>query len=71
MPDKTSLDSRFNTVFLPVNGNGRAPSSYEDGIDSYLEMLEDPLKARNIFKAIINSPKPLLLHCTAGKDRTG
>lgn len=71
LPDKTSLDSRFNTVFLPVNGNGRVPSSYEDGIDSYLEMLEDPLKARNIFKAIINSPKPLLLHCTAGKDRTG
>ena len=71
LPDKTSLDARFNTIFLPVNGNGRVPSTYEDGIDSYLEMLEDPLKARNIFKAIIHSQKPLLLHCTAGKDRTG
>lgn len=71
LPDATSKDNRFKTVYLPVNGNGRVPTSYEDGINSYLEMLEDPFKARNIFKAILNEPKPLLFHCTAGKDRTG
>mgnify|MGYP002524198424 CR=1 FL=1 len=71
LPDATSKDNRFKTIYLPVNGNGRIPTSYEDGISSYLEMLEDPFKARNIFKAILNEPKPLLFHCTAGKDRTG
>ncbi len=71
LPDATSKDNRFKTIYLPVNGNGRIPTSYEDGISSYLEMLEDPFKARNIFKAILNEEKPLLFHCTAGKDRTG
>ena len=39
--------------------------------DSYIEMLEDPSQARKILLSIMNSPKPLLLHCMAGKDRTG
>ena len=56
---------------LNVNGNGRVPKDYQDGIDSYFEMLEDPYTARLIFKTFIYAPKPLVVHCNAGKDRTG
>ena len=56
---------------LNVNGNGRIPVDHEDQIDSYFEMLEDPESARKIFLAILNAPKPVLIHCNAGKDRTG
>lgn len=69
--DKFKKDPRFNVKELSVNGNGRIPTDYEDGIDSYIEMLSDPRQARNIFLGIMNSPKPLLIHCAAGKDRTG
>ncbi len=69
--DKIKLDPRFKTIECSVNGNGRIPTDYQDGIDSYIEMLEDPRQARAVFLALMNSPKPLLLHCMAGKDRTG
>lgn len=69
--DKFKHDPRFQVIELSVNGNGRVPVDYEDGIASYVEMLEDPRQARNILLAIMNSPKPLLIHCAAGKDRTG
>jgi protein-tyrosine phosphatase len=71
IPDKTLTDSRFTTLLLPVNGNGRVPHSRADMVDSYLEMLEDPEKARKIFLALAHAEKPCVLHCTAGKDRTG
>ena len=59
------------TISLPVNGNGRIPINQEDQINSYLEMLEEPKMARDIFLALLNSEKPALIHCNAGKDRTG
>ena len=70
-PDPMKGDKRFNVIELPVNGNGRIPKDYDDGIVSYMEMVEEPYTARSIFKAILNSPKPMLIHCSAGKDRTG
>lgn len=70
-PDKTQNDSRFAEILLPVNGNGRVPKDHEDQIDSYLEMIEEPVSARRIFLAIAHGLKPLVIHCTAGKDRTG
>ncbi len=69
--DKIKSDPRFVTIECSVNGNGRIPVDYQDGIDSYIEMLEDPRQARAIFLALMNSRKPLLIHCMAGKDRTG
>ena len=74
---KESLPSPFkgrpgiNVIELNVNGNGRIPKDYDEQIETYFEMLEDPESARKIFKAILRSPKPLLMHCNAGKDRTG
>jgi protein tyrosine/serine phosphatase/8-oxo-dGTP pyrophosphatase MutT (NUDIX family) len=70
-PDKTLGDSRFTTILLPVNGNGRVPKDHADQVASYLEMLEDPSSARKIFLAIAHALKPVVIHCTAGKDRTG
>lgn len=64
-------DARFRYVSLPVNGNGRIPTSFEDQIDSYFEMLEEPYSARKIFQTILYAEKPLVFHCNAGKDRTG
>lgn len=70
-PSKTSQDPSIVTYLLPVNGNGRIPTGRLDQIESYLEMVEDPKTARPIFKTIVDAPKPLLIHCNAGKDRTG
>ena len=64
-------DSRFKVVELEVNGNGRISKDYEDYLDSYMEMVEDPFSARTILRAILNAEKPLVFHCNAGKDRTG
>ncbi len=69
--DKIKSDPRFRVIECSVNGNGRVPTDYQDGIDSYIEMLEDPRQARVILLAIMNSQKPILIHCMAGKDRTG
>lgn len=70
-PSKTFEDPSFKTILLPVNGNGRIPTNRLDQIESYMEMLEDAPKAKAIFDAILYSEKPVLLHCNAGKDRTG
>jgi len=70
-PDKTIGDPRFVNVLLPVNGNGRIPTSRQDMVESYLEMLEDPYSARRVFRALMHADKPCVIHCTAGKDRTG
>jgi len=70
-PDKTVGDPRFINVLLPVNGNGRIPTSRQDMVESYLEMLEEPYSARRVFQALMHAEKPCVIHCTAGKDRTG
>lgn len=70
-PSKTFQDPSIKTYLLPVNGNGRIPTSRLDQIESYLEMVEDPETARPIFETIVHATKPLLIHCNAGKDRTG
>lgn len=70
-PDKTKGDPRFTNIECSVNGNGRVPTSYRDMIHSYIEMLSDPSQARFIFKTIMTCEKPFVIHCSAGKDRTG
>ena len=71
LPDPMKKDSRFVVIERNVNGSGRIPKDYQDGVDSYIEMLEDPASAREIFKTILNCEKPMVFHCNAGKDRTG
>lgn len=64
-------DPYFNIIDLSVNGEGRVPKDWADGVNSYLEMLDDPVSVRKILRAILLADKPLLMHCNAGKDRTG
>ena len=64
-------DPRFKVAAFDINGEGRIPKDYEDGLDSYIEMLDDPISVRNFLRAILHEDKPLLFHCNAGKDRTG
>jgi protein-tyrosine phosphatase len=70
-PDKTMKDPRFREYLLPVNGNGRVPVNKKDQIESYLEMLSDPKKDKAVFHTLAVCPKPCVIHCVAGKDRTG
>jgi len=70
-PDKTSTDPAIDYYPLPVNGNGRVPTSRQDMVNSYIEMLDDPIKARQVFLTLAHAKKPLVIHCSAGKDRTG
>lgn len=70
-PDPMKGDPRFEVIELNVNGHGRIPKDYQDGITSYLEMMEDPKTAREILLTILNCEKPMVIHCNAGKDRTG
>jgi protein-tyrosine phosphatase len=70
-PDKTLNDPRFHNYPCSVNGNGRVPTGRIDMINSYIEMLEEPVQARHIFLTLAHCEKPCVLHCSAGKDRTG
>ncbi|MCR4562771.1 MAG: tyrosine-protein phosphatase [Bacilli bacterium] len=56
---------------LNVNGDGRVPINRWDMINSYIEMLEEPNSAAAIFRTIAQCEKPCVIHCQAGKDRTG
>ena len=71
-PSPFKADPRFVVIDKAVEGHGRVPKDYEDGLASYFEILspESPYTAE-VFRAILNAPKPLLIHCNAGKDRTG
>lgn len=68
-PDVTKNDPSFTSVEISVNG--RIPQDHEDMVNSYVENLSDFKAAREVFLNIATCEKPMVLHCTAGKDRTG
>ncbi len=70
-PDDAFFKGGLKVIEASVNGAGRIPLDRKDQIDSYLEMLEEPRTASNVFRSILNANKPLVMHCNAGKDRTG
>lgn len=70
-PDHVSAFPGAAYCHLEANGGGRIPVDEEDMYASYFEMIEEPKSASLIFRTILNCEKPMVIHCTAGKDRTG
>lgn len=70
-PDRTLEIPGIKTTRITVNGNGRIANDFDDMIDSYMEMFEDPENAKEALRTIAYAEKPAVIHCTAGKDRTG
>ncbi|MCQ2772036.1 MAG: tyrosine-protein phosphatase [Bacilli bacterium] len=70
-PDKTLHMEGIVTYQFNVNGGGRIATDFDDMVESYMEMFKDPQNSKEILECIAHCEKPLVIHCTAGKDRTG
>lgn len=70
-PDCTYGVPGIKTYQVSVNGGGRIATDFDDMVDSYMEMFENPANSREILEIIADCEKPCIIHCTAGKDRTG
>lgn len=70
-PDKTYGVPGIKTYQISVNGGGRIALDFDDMVESYMEMFENPANSREILEIIADCEKPCIIHCTAGKDRTG
>ena len=70
-PDCTFGVPGIKTYQICVNGAGRIPKDFDDTIESYMEMFENPANSKQILETIADCEKPCIIHCTAGKDRTG
>ena len=56
---------------LEIKVGERFPAKDEDLAPWYLSFVEDPATIRNLMRALLHMPKPILFHCETGKDRTG
>ena len=70
-PDRTKEIPGVNHYHVAVNGDGRLPKDDNDMAALYFEMLANPENAKEVIQVLLNAPKPLLIHCAVGKDRTG
>lgn len=66
------LNDREINYFRMDIPNGDTWPDYEEEIpECYLNYIRDPYFMRGLLHAVVYAPKPLLIHCEAGKDRTG
>ncbi len=70
-PSPLRNDPDIKTVEVDIHGGEIYPKVEEDLVGYYLGMLEDGAATRKIVETLVYAPKPLLVHCMAGKDRTG
>ena len=64
-------DPDVNVIEIDIENGEGYPEVEEGLVDYYLDMLSDGIATQKIVHALIYEPKPLLVHCMAGKDRTG
>lgn len=70
-PDPTSSDLRFHYLSLRLESGERLPNSRSDALRIYEEMYTSREEIKDILLAVASSEKGVLIHCSAGKDRTG
>ena len=70
-PNPLLSDKDANVIEVDIDGGEGYPKVEEKLVDYYMTMLADGASTRKIVEALIYAPKPLLVHCIAGKDRTG
>lgn len=64
-------DKDIKVIQLEIPNGEHFPQVEDDIPNLYMEFVQDPYYMRKILQAIVLAPKPMLMHCEAGKDRTG
>lgn len=70
-PTCLSADGRFAVCRSPLAGNGRIPATRDEVPETYLEMVRGQTQMRRALAFLADAPRGAVIHCTAGKDRTG
>ncbi|MDY4517468.1 MAG: tyrosine-protein phosphatase [Candidatus Spyradocola sp.] len=70
-PTCLSADGRFAVCRSPLAGNGRIPATRDEVPETYLEMVRGQAQMRRALAFLADAPRGAVIHCTAGKDRTG
>lgn len=71
--NKPSAFSQINGIHyysIPIESGSVVPESVDEVSHSYLSIAHDP-NIVNVFKTIASTDEGVIIHCTAGKDRTG
>ena len=71
VPSPLKDDPDICYIPLEIKVGERIPQKDEDFVLWYLSFVEDPATIRNLLRALLHMPKPILFHCETGKDRTG
>ena len=61
----------IRVIEIDIEGGEGFPAKEEEIVDYYMAMLADGASTRKMVETLVYAPKPLLVHCMAGKDRTG
>lgn len=69
--DPTSNDSRFHYHSFFIEAGERLPIDRDDNIANYVKMYSSKEEIAPILKEISSCQNGILIHCSAGKDRTG
>lgn len=70
-PTCLSADARFTVRRVALAGDGRIPGARGEVPETYMEMARGGQRMRQALEFLADAPRGAVIHCTAGKDRTG
>ncbi|MCR5349308.1 MAG: tyrosine-protein phosphatase [Bacilli bacterium] len=70
-PHPLSKDDSIKIIDVEVPHGEDFAHKEEDVPNWYLKFVSSPYVSRMFFHSLLNARKPVLIHCEAGKDRTG
>ena len=70
-PHPLEGDPNIRVIPMDVPGGENFPATEDDVAPLYCSFLADPYFMRRFVWNVVSCEKPLLIHCEAGKDRTG